>query len=200
MLSLSGGYRSGQTGQTVNLLAHAFAGSNPAPPNFFPSFPHRPLPPLPVPPHIRYQSFMATVMKDKWIQLALRLAEATAPTSTDRYHKVGCAILRKEGSVCGIGFNGQPPGVDLTDDEALHRDFRRRLTTHAESNALAFCQPGEPYLLAVTLPPCDRCLVDAVRYGVKIIVCRPSPEPDTHPVPHELAKRLNVEIRVIERD
>ncbi len=27
-----GGYRSGQTGQTVNLLAHAFAGSNPAPP------------------------------------------------------------------------------------------------------------------------------------------------------------------------
>ena len=200
MLFLSGGYRSGQTGQTVNLLAHAFAGSNPAPPNFFPSFPHRPLPPLPVPPHIRYQSFMATVMKDKWIQLALRLAEATAPTSTDRYHKVGCAILRKEGSVCGIGFNGQPPGVDLTDDEALHRDFRRRLTTHAESNALAFCQPGEPYLLAVTLPPCDRCLVDAVRYGVKIIVCRPSPEPDTHPVPHELAKRLNVEIRVIERD
>ena len=137
-------------------------------------------------------------MKDKWIQLALRLAEATAPTSTDRYHKVGCAILRKEGSVCGIGFNGQPPGVDLTDDEALHRDFRRRLTTHAESNALAFCKPGEPYLLAVTLPPCDRCLVDAVRYGVKIIVCRPSPEPDTHPVPHELAKRLNVEIRVIQ--
>ena len=34
-------------------------------------------------------------MKDKWIQLALRLAEATAHTSTDRYHKVGCAILRK---------------------------------------------------------------------------------------------------------
>ena len=88
----------------------------------------------------------------------------------------------------------------LTDDEALHRDFRRRLTTHAESNALAFCTPGDPYLLAVTLPPCDRCLVDAARYGVKIIVCRPSPEPDTHPVPHELAKRLKVEIRVIERD
>jgi len=137
-------------------------------------------------------------MKDKWIQLALRLAEATAPTSTDRYHKVGCAILRKEGSVCGIGFNGQPPGVDLTEEEALHRDFRRRLTTHAESNALAFCTPGDPYLLAVTLPPCDRCLVDAARYGVKIIVCRPSPEPDTHPVPHDLAKRLNVEIRVIQ--
>ena len=28
------GYRSGQTGQTVNLLAQAFAGSNPAPWSF----------------------------------------------------------------------------------------------------------------------------------------------------------------------
>jgi len=139
-------------------------------------------------------------VKDKWIQLALRLADAAAPTSADRYHKVGCAILRKEGSVCGIGFNGQPPGIDLTEEEALHRDFRRRLTTHAESNALAFCKPGDPHLLAVTLPPCDRCLVDAVRYGVKIIVCRPSTEPDAHPVPFELAKRLKVELRVVERD
>ena len=30
---ITGRYRSGQTGQTVNLLAHAFAGSNPALPN-----------------------------------------------------------------------------------------------------------------------------------------------------------------------
>ena len=30
-----GRYRSGQTGQTVNLLAHAFAGSNPALPTIF---------------------------------------------------------------------------------------------------------------------------------------------------------------------
>jgi deoxycytidylate deaminase len=51
----------------------------------------------------------------------------------------------------------------------------------------------------VTLPPCDRCLVDAVRYGVKIIVCRPSTEPDAHPVSFELAKRLDVDLRVIDR-
>ncbi len=29
---LSGGYQSGQMGQTVNLLAYAFGGSNPSPP------------------------------------------------------------------------------------------------------------------------------------------------------------------------
>ena len=32
---LMGRYRSGQTGQTVNLLAHAFVGSNPALPTFY---------------------------------------------------------------------------------------------------------------------------------------------------------------------
>ncbi|NDB96488.1 MAG: hypothetical protein EBZ78_10080, partial [Verrucomicrobia bacterium] len=41
------------------LLAHAFAGSNPAPPNFFPSFPHLPLTPLSVLSRIGYQSLMA---------------------------------------------------------------------------------------------------------------------------------------------
>jgi hypothetical protein len=30
---MTGSYRSGQTGQTVNLMAYAFAGSNPALPN-----------------------------------------------------------------------------------------------------------------------------------------------------------------------
>jgi hypothetical protein len=30
-----GGYQSGQLGQTVNLLANAFVGSNPAPPTIF---------------------------------------------------------------------------------------------------------------------------------------------------------------------
>ncbi len=32
LLILLGGYRSGQTGQTVNLLAYAFVGSIPTPP------------------------------------------------------------------------------------------------------------------------------------------------------------------------
>ncbi len=30
--SVKGGYQSGQMGQTVNLLAHAYGGSNPSPP------------------------------------------------------------------------------------------------------------------------------------------------------------------------
>ena len=33
MLNISGRYQSGQLGQTVNLLAYAFEGSNPSRPN-----------------------------------------------------------------------------------------------------------------------------------------------------------------------
>lgn len=135
-------------------------------------------------------------MKLKWVELAMRLAEAAAPASNDKYHKVGAAVLRKDGSVCGVGYNGQPPGIDLDHQELYNRDYRRILTVHAESNALAYCTPGEPFLLATTLPPCDRCIVEAARYGIRIIVCRPCKD-DSHVPNFELSKRVGIDLRVI---
>lgn len=135
-------------------------------------------------------------MKHKWVELAMRLAEAAALTSNDKYHKVGSAALRKDGSVCGVGYNGQPPGIELNFKELYDRDYRRILTVHAESNALAYCKPEEPHLLATTLPPCDRCIVEAARYGVKIIVCRPCKD-DSHVPNFDLCKRLNIDMKVI---
>jgi len=138
-------------------------------------------------------------MKHKWVELAMRLAEAAALTSNDKYHKVGSATLRKNGSVCGVGYNGQPPGITLESQELYNRDYRRILTVHAESNALAYCRPEEPYLLATTLPPCDRCIVEAARYGVRIIICRPSRD-DSHIPNFELCKRVGIDLRVIRLD
>lgn len=134
-------------------------------------------------------------MKAKWQQLAMRLAEAAALTSQDKYHKVGSSALRRDGSVCGIGYNGLPPGVDLTSQEMLDRDERRKVMVHAESNALAFCKPGEPYLLATTLPPCERCIVEAARYGVKIIIFKYS-EDHRHQPSFDLAKRLGIDLKL----
>ena len=135
-------------------------------------------------------------MKAKWKELAMRLAEAAALTSNDKFHKVGAAALRIDGSVCGIGYNGQPPGIDLCFAELMDRDERRKVTVHAESNALAFCKPNEPYLLAVTLPPCERCLVEAARYGVRIVICKRSND-ESHKPNHTLAKRLNIILDVV---
>jgi len=111
-------------------------------------------------------------MKTKWLDLGLRLAEAARQSSTDQFVRVGAAVLREDGSVCGIGYNGYPPGFDLGFNEATDRDFRRDFMVHAETNALAYAKPGEPHLLVVTYPPCKRCLLEAARYGVKYILCR----------------------------
>lgn len=115
--------------------------------------------------------------KPKWIELALRLAESASQTSVDRFVKVGAAVLREDGSVCGIGYNGYPPGFDLDAQESSDREYRRDFMVHAETNALAYAVPGEPFLLAVTYPPCKRCILEAARYGVKFIVCPELVEP-----------------------
>lgn len=129
-------------------------------------------------------------MKPKWLELSLRLAEAAKLSSCDQFVQVGAAVLRRDGSVCGVGYNGYPPGFDLAPAESSDRDFRRDFMVHAETNALAYATPGEPYLLAVTYPPCKRCLLEAARYGVKCIVCQDTPDQDVL----KLACRLGISI------
>jgi len=109
-------------------------------------------------------------VKTKWIDLAMRLAVAAAKTSEDQFVKVGAAVLRSDGSVCGVGYNGYPPGFDLTKQESWDRDYRRDFMVHAEINALAYCKPGEPHIMAVTYPPCKACVLEAARYGVKTLM------------------------------
>jgi deoxycytidylate deaminase len=128
------------------------------------------------------------MLKPKWLELAFRLAEAARQSSVDRFVKVGAAVLRKDGSVCGVGYNGYPPGFDLDTQESSDREYRRDFMVHAETNALAYAVPGEPFLLAVTYPPCKRCLLEAARYGVKYIVC---PEP-VDPAIWKFACRLDI--------
>lgn len=129
-------------------------------------------------------------MKRKWLELGLRLAEAAKLSSVDRFVKVGAAVLRRDGSVCGVGYNGYPPGFDLDAQESSDRDFRRDFMVHAETNALAYAKPGEPHLLVVTYPPCKRCILEAARYGVKYIVCPDNLEPMTW----KFARQLGITI------
>jgi deoxycytidylate deaminase len=133
----------------------------------------------------------STGMKTKWIDLAIRLADAAAKTSEDQFVKVGAAVLRIDGSVCGVGYNGYPPGFDLTKQESYDRDYRRDFMVHAEINALAYCKPGEPHILAVTYPPCKACVLEAARYGVKNLIYRKNEAKPIFPSDY-LAARLGI--------
>jgi len=139
----------------------------------------------------------STSVKTKWLDLAMRLADAAAKTSEDQFVKVGSAALQIDGSVCGIGYNGYPPGFDLTKQESWDRDYRRDFMVHAEINALAYCKPGEPYILAVTYPPCKACVLKAARYGVENLIYRENEAKSIFPADY-LAARLGLTL-IIEK-
>jgi dCMP deaminase len=102
-----------------------------------------------------------------WGSYALELAKTASLRSEDPWKKTGCCVLRHDKSVAGIGYNGAPRGVEI---DWSNRDERRKRVIHAEINALAFCKPGEVWLLACNLLPCHHCLQVAASYGIKRII------------------------------
>ena len=102
-----------------------------------------------------------------WGEYALELALAASKRSEDPYLKVGACVLRGDNSVAGVGYNGPPSGVNI---DWSDRDERRKRVVHAEINALRYTVPGEPFLLASTLLPCNDCLKTIAAYGIKQVI------------------------------
>lgn len=109
-------------------------------------------------------------------EYALRLAETAALRSEDPKRQVGAAVLDADGHVLALGYNGPPPGIDLTDDEWASDMVKAGAVIHAEVNALRFVRPREAVLLASTYRPCAGCLKTAAAQGVTRVVYRDLPE------------------------
>jgi len=104
-----------------------------------------------------------------WEEYALKLAETASLRSEDIYVQCGACILRHDNSVAGLGYNGSIPGYDI---DWSCRDSRRPFVSHAERSALRYCKPGEGKLIAVTLSPCESCIMDIAMYGIKQVFFR----------------------------
>ena len=102
-----------------------------------------------------------------WQNYALKIAEVASERSEDPYLKVGSCALRHDNSVAGVGYNGAPQGIEI---DWSNRDERRLRVVHAEVNALRYTRPGECYILACTLLPCNECLRMIASYGIKELV------------------------------
>jgi dCMP deaminase len=83
--------------------------------------------------------------------------------------------MRVDGTIAGLGYNGAPPGVDLTNWD--DREARRSWVTHAEVNALRYVTPGEVWLLASTSLPCSTCMLQIAAYDVNIVVYQEELDP-----------------------
>ena len=124
-----------------------------------------------------------------WEQYALKFAEVASQRSEDPYLKVGACVLRHDNSVAGVGYNGAPPGINI---DWSDRDSRRLRVIHAEVNALRYTRPGECYLLASTLLPCNECLRMIASYGVKKVIFRQVYHKDISSL--KLAEEFNIKL------
>lgn len=134
-----------------------------------------------------------SIKRPTWEEYALLLAEAAALRSEDPWVKVGAVVLRHDKSVCAVGYNGAPSGVEI---DWSSRNKRRGLVIHAEANALRWCSPGECHLIATTLSPCPECLKQIAAYRIHKAVFRDwySTDPETPSRSTELAELYQIEL------
>ncbi len=85
--------------------------------------------------------------------------------------QVGAVLLRPDGGIAAAGFNGALPGMPHCTPETCHPGQRCLHTSHAEENALGFCD-GPVQTAYVTHEPCLTCARALVRRGVRRVVFR----------------------------
>lgn len=132
--------------------------------------------------------------RPSWEEYAIDLAHAALWRSEDQHHRVGCALLRPDMSLLGVGYNGAPPGMTI---DWSNRDARREYVIHAESNALRYARPDEVAIMASTMMPCLTCVKLAASYRIPLIVYEEDLDPDVYPVPfiREMARSCGIEMR-----
>jgi len=99
----------------------------------------------------------------------LRMAVTLSRLGTCCRLKVGCILLRPDGGIASGGYNGALPGMPHCTPETCGPGQRCLHTSHAEENALGFCD-GPIATAYVTDEPCLTCTRALVRRGVRRVV------------------------------
>jgi dCMP deaminase len=107
-----------------------------------------------------------TALKD---DVFLRMALELSRLGTCCRLKVGCVLLRPDGGVASGGYNGALPGMPHCTPATCGPGMRCLHTSHAEENALGFCD-GPVHTAYVTDEPCLTCTRALVRRGIRRVV------------------------------
>jgi dCMP deaminase len=94
---------------------------------------------------------------DKWDVRFLELANHIAQWSKDPSTKVGAVIVRPDRTICSVGYNGFPRGVDDNEERYMDRPTKYEFVVHAEANAIIHArEPLHDYILyTYPLMPCE---------------------------------------------
>lgn len=96
------------------------------------------------------------------------MAFALSRLSTCLRLQVGCVLLRADGSVAGVGYNGALPGQPHCDPKNCNPSSRCHNTRHAERSAMDY-STGDIAACYVTHEPCLRCAQDLIARGCKAV-------------------------------
>jgi dCMP deaminase len=102
-------------------------------------------------------------------EVFLRMAMELSRLGTCCRLKVGCILLRPDGGIASGGYNGALPGMPHCTPETCGPGQRCLHTSHAEENALGFCD-GLVATAYVTDEPCLTCTRAMVRRGIRRVV------------------------------
>ncbi len=106
-----------------------------------------------------------------WDDYYLGIAAAVAKKSKDPSTKVGAVLVRPNNTVCSLGFNGFPRGIE--DDERLDdREAKMKLVIHAEMNAILTALESTAGCTLYIWPwlPCSECAKHVVQAGIRRVV------------------------------
>jgi len=109
----------------------------------------------------------------KWQARFMALAKEVSTWSKDSSSQVGAVIVRPDRTICSIGFNGFPRGVEDGSDRIANRDTKLLFTIHAEMNAiLSAKEPLKDYSIFVwPFQPCAHCAASIIQSGIKEVYC-----------------------------
>lgn len=113
---------------------------------------------------------------EKWERRYMALARLQASWSKDPSTQVGAVVVRQDGTVAAMGYNGFPRNVRDTPERLNDRAVKYEMAVHAELNAIL--QAREPLhgcsLYVWPIPPCARCACAIIQAGITCVVCAPA--------------------------
>lgn len=117
---------------------------------------------------------MATqIISGKWQARLIKLAEEISTWSKDPSSRVGAVIVRPDRTICSVGFNGFPRGVEDSQDTIADRDTKLLRTIHAELNAILSAKESLVGYSIFVWPfqPCSQCAAAIIQAGIADVYC-----------------------------
>lgn len=121
------------------------------------------------------------IMKEKFVNAHMKVAEVYAELSSAKKLKVGCVIIKND-TIIGIGYNGTPSGWDNNCETVIDTgELPPELITkpeviHAEQNAISKIakspNSSEDAVMFITHAPCMECAKSIYQSGIKSVYYR----------------------------